>query len=257
MTHCARFASARCLFLAVCGAALLSAAAGLAGEGSPAAADADAQNGLLSRGRTAALMTALFYHNPPAALSPSSFGTFDGTTFSSTAPGQALESRDRGKIVDFAQSLVYEGGYYPQEIYALLGYKDAHSAEINPNTKHKVVDLMENQKNIGQLGGTMRLGGYQCKIKEGTLAYSIYGQTEITERHRHRFELNNEYLPELEKAGMIASGVNEQTDLVEIVEIPSHPFFVGVQFHPEFQSSVLKPHPLFMAFIKQLTMNNE
>ncbi len=133
----------------------------------------------------------------------------------------------------------------------VLGYKDAHSAEINPNTKHKVVDIMENQKNISNLGGTMRLGGYKCTIKEGTLAYQIYGQKEITERHRHRFELNNEFLPELEKAGMVASGINEQTNLVEIIEIPSHPFFIGAQFHPEFQSSVLKPHPLFMAFVKK------
>ncbi len=134
----------------------------------------------------------------------------------------------------------------------VLGYKDANSAEINPGSKHHVVDIMENQKNISNLGGTMRLGGYQCKIKEGTLASKIYGQAEITERHRHRFELNNEYLPELEAAGMMATGVNEQTNLVEIVEIPSHPFFIATQFHPEFQSSVLKPHPLFMAFVKKI-----
>jgi CTP synthase len=136
---------------------------------------------------------------------------------------------------------------------SILGYKDAHSTEIDRSCKHKVVDIMENQKNVSNLGGTMRLGGYKCKIKEGTLAHKIYGQTEIIERHRHRFELNNEYLPELEKAGMIAAGVNEQTDLVEIVEIPLHTFFIATQFHPEFQSSVLKPHPLFMAFVKKVS----
>ena len=99
----------------------------------------------------------------------------------------------------------------------------------------------------------MRLGGYKCKFKKGTLAHKIYGVDEVTERHRHRFEVNNEYLPELEKAGMIASGINEPMGLVEIVEIPQHPFFIATQFHPEFQSSVLKPHPLFMAFVKKIT----
>jgi CTP synthase len=132
----------------------------------------------------------------------------------------------------------------------VLGYKDAHSSEINPSTPHKVIDIMENQKHITNLGGTMRLGGYKCTITEGTLAHKIYGKTEVVERHRHRFELNNEYLSELEKAGLVASGVNEQTRLVEIIEIPTHKFFIASQFHPEFQSTVLKPHPLFMGFVK-------
>ncbi|MDR2813938.1 MAG: CTP synthase [Prevotellaceae bacterium] len=139
----------------------------------------------------------------------------------------------------------------------VLGYKDAHSSEINPNTPHKVIDIMENQKHITNLGGTMRLGGYKCTIKEGTLAHRIYGKTEIVERHRHRFELNNEYLPELEKAGLVASGVNEQTRLVEIIEIPTHRFFIASQFHPEFQSAVLTPHPLFMGFVKAVAEISE
>lgn len=132
----------------------------------------------------------------------------------------------------------------------VLGYKDAHSAEINPKTEHKVVDLMESQKNITGMGGTMRLGAYPCVIKKDTLAYKVYGETLIQERHRHRFEFNNEYLEEFEKNGMIASGVNPDSNLVEIVEIPKHRFFIASQFHPELQSSVLKPHKLFVAFVK-------
>jgi len=132
----------------------------------------------------------------------------------------------------------------------VLGYKDAHSTEINPKTEHNVVDLMESQKNITGMGGTMRLGAYPCNIKKDTLAYKIYGQEMIQERHRHRYEFNNDYLKEFEDHGMIASGVNPDNDLVEIVEIPKHRFYIASQFHPELQSTVLKPHKLFVAFVK-------
>lgn len=132
----------------------------------------------------------------------------------------------------------------------VLGYKDAHSTEINSKTTHKVVDLMEDQKYVTDKGGTMRLGAYKCDIKENTLAWKIYGNKEIKERHRHRYEFNNEYLEVFKNAGMIASGLNPDNNLVEIIEIPSHPFFIGCQFHPELQSTVQKPHPLFVAFVK-------
>ena len=135
----------------------------------------------------------------------------------------------------------------------VLGLKDAHSTEINPKTPHKVIDLMEDQKSVVNKGGTMRLGAYNCRIKEGTLASQIYNQKEIYERHRHRYEFNNQYLAAFENAGMIASGVNPESGLVEIIEMPSHPFFVGVQFHPELQSTVQNPHPLFVAFVKAVS----
>ncbi len=132
----------------------------------------------------------------------------------------------------------------------VLGYKDAHSTEINPKTIHKVIDLMEDQKYVTNKGGTMRLGSYKCRIKEHTLAHTIYKQKEIKERHRHRYEFNNEYLAAFEKAGMIASGFNPESGLVEIIELPSHQFFIATQFHPELQSTVQNPHPLFVAFVK-------
>jgi CTP synthase len=132
----------------------------------------------------------------------------------------------------------------------VLGYKDAHSTEFNSQTPHKVIDLMESQKNITGMGGTMRLGAYLCKIKENTLAHKIYGLTEIQERHRHRFEFNNDYLTQFEQNGMIASGFNPDTHLVEVIEIPEHRFFIAGQFHPELQSTVLNPHRLFAAFVK-------
>jgi CTP synthase len=131
----------------------------------------------------------------------------------------------------------------------VLGYKDANSTEMNQGTSHPVIDLMEEQKNITDKGGTMRLGAWKCELKKGTLAYSIYGQTEILERHRHRYEYNSEFAKELEQAGLVSSGINPDTKLVEIVEIPSHPFFVGVQYHPEYKSTVANPHPMFVSFI--------
>lgn len=137
----------------------------------------------------------------------------------------------------------------------VLGYADANSTEIDECTKYKVVDIMEGQKNLTNKGGTMRLGSYPCTIKKGTLAHKIYGKENISERHRHRYEFNNEYLEEYEKAGMIASGINEESQLVEIVEIPEHRFFIASQFHPEYQSTVLHPHPIFLAFVKAVASN--
>jgi CTP synthase len=131
----------------------------------------------------------------------------------------------------------------------VLGYKDANSTEMNGGTSHPVIDLMEEQKTITDKGGTMRLGAWKCDIKENTLAHKIYKTTSILERHRHRYEFNGEYLAELEKAGLKASGVNPDTGLVEIVEIENHPFFIGVQYHPEYKSTVANPHPLFVSFV--------
>lgn len=132
----------------------------------------------------------------------------------------------------------------------VLGFKDAHSTEMDKSTSHPVIDFMEEQKKIVNKGGTMRLGAYPCTISKGTKAADIYGEEKIFERHRHRYEFNNEYLGDFEKGGMIASGINPEGRLVEIVEVPSHPWFVGVQFHPEYKSTVLRPHPLFVSFIK-------
>ena len=117
-------------------------------------------------------------------------------------------------------------------------------------TPHPVIDLMEQQKGITEKGGTMRLGAYQCKLEKGSKAYAAYGRTEISERHRHRYEFNNAYLSAFEKAGMKITGYNPETGLVEIIEIPSHKWFVGVQFHPEYSSTVLHPNPLFVDFVK-------
>ena len=132
----------------------------------------------------------------------------------------------------------------------VLGLKDAHSTEMDPETKEPVIDLMEEQKKVTAKGGTMRLGSYPCEIKEGSLANTIYGKTAISERHRHRWEFNNKYLDLFEKAGMKASGKNPGTDLVEIIELPNHPFFIGVQYHPELKSTVENPQPIFVNFIR-------
>lgn len=131
----------------------------------------------------------------------------------------------------------------------VLGLKDAASTELYPNTKHPVIDLMEEQKSTTIKGGTMRLGAYQCKLAEGSLAQKIYGVDMISERHRHRYEFNGDYLDMIEKAGMKATGRNPQTGLVEIVEVPAHPFFIGVQFHPELMSTPEKPQPIFVNFV--------
>jgi CTP synthase len=132
----------------------------------------------------------------------------------------------------------------------VLGLDGAHSFEMNPETAHPVIDLMESQKDVSTKGGTMRLGSYPCKIEKGTLAYKIYGKSLIQERHRHRYEFNNAYLKQYQEAGLITSGINPDSNLVEIIELPNHPFFVGVQFHPEYKSTVESPSPLFVQFIK-------
>lgn len=139
-------------------------------------------------------------------------------------------------VVEFAQNV--------------LKLEGANSREMGENVKHAVIDIMESQKNIKKKGGTMRLGSYPCKISKGSLAYSAYGKTNISERHRHRYEFNSKYLDQFEKAGMTASGINPESNLVEIIEIKDHPWFLGCQFHPEFKSTVLTPHPLFLSFVK-------
>jgi CTP synthase len=139
----------------------------------------------------------------------------------------------------------------------VLGLKDAHSTEMDTSTAHAVINMMEEQKKIKMMGGTMRLGSYPCEIKTGSLAEKIYGETMITERHRHRYEFNDEYLAQFESNGMMASGRNPESGLVEIVEIPAHPFFIGVQFHPELKSTVERPAPLFVSFIDAAKTYNE
>jgi CTP synthase len=131
-----------------------------------------------------------------------------------------------------------------------LGLEKAHSTEMMLKTPDPVIDLMEEQKGVTEKGGTMRLGSYACVIKEGTKSHKAYGIRKISERHRHRYEFNDRYLKDFEKTGMIAAGINPDNGLVEIMEIPSHKWFVGVQFHPEYSSNVLHPHPLFVDFIK-------
>ncbi len=137
----------------------------------------------------------------------------------------------------------------------ILGLEDAHSSEMDPMSSNHVIDLMEEQKGITAKGGTMRLGGYSCSLKEGSKIAEAYGTTSIVERHRHRYEFNNHYLEAFEKNGMIATGVNPDTGLVEVVEVENHPWFVGTQYHPEYKSTVLTPHPLFVAFVKA-ALNN-
>ncbi len=132
----------------------------------------------------------------------------------------------------------------------VLGLTNAHSTEMDPNTQEPVIDLMDEQKKITAKGGTMRLGAYPCEIIEGSLAHKIYGKTSVSERHRHRWEFNNKYLEQFEKAGMRSSGKNPGTDLVEIIELTNHPFFIGVQYHPELKSTVENPQPIFVHFIK-------
>lgn len=134
----------------------------------------------------------------------------------------------------------------------VLGFNHANSTEMNPEAPYPVIDLLETQKKVTNKGGTMRLGAYPCNIAENSKAWSIYKQAQIHERHRHRYEFNNEYLADFEKSGMIASGINPEGGLVEIIELKDelHPWFVGVQFHPEYKSTVANPHPLFVNFVK-------
>ncbi len=134
----------------------------------------------------------------------------------------------------------------------VLGLEKAHSTEMVPKTPHPVIDLMEEQKGIIDKGGTMRLGAYTCILKKGTKVYNAYKKEQVLERHRHRYEFNDKYLDDFEKAGMIAVGTNPETKLIEIMEIPKHKWYVGVQFHPEYRSTVIDPHPLFVDFIKAI-----
>ncbi len=132
----------------------------------------------------------------------------------------------------------------------VLHLEGASSSEMNKSAKHPVINLMDSQKNVTNKGGTMRLGAWDCEIKKGTKVYDAYQSKLISERHRHRYEFNNTYLEQIEAAGLKATGINPKTGLVEVVELENHPWFVGVQYHPEYKSTVLKPHPLFVDFIK-------
>jgi CTP synthase len=131
----------------------------------------------------------------------------------------------------------------------VAGLQGAHSTEFDPATAHPVIDLMPDQKDLTQKGASMRLGSYACQLTPGTRAHAAYGQSRVWERHRHRYEFNNAYRQTLEAQGLVVAGVNPERNLVEIVELADHPWFVGVQFHPEFQSKPHAPHPLFQAFV--------
>ena len=139
----------------------------------------------------------------------------------------------------------------------VCGVKDANSTEFAPTTKNPIIDLMADQKSIINMGGTLRLGNYECKIEKGTLAYKDYKQVKILERHRHRYEFNNKYKELLEEKGMVFSGINEKANLVEIIELPSHKHFIACQFHPEFKSRPTNAHPLFLSFIKASISNKK
>lgn len=132
----------------------------------------------------------------------------------------------------------------------VLGLNEANSTEMNPQTEFPVIDLMKDQKSICTKGGTMRLGAYPCRLVDGSKVKTIYKSDMISERHRHRFEFNNKYLADFEKAGMVASGINPKDNLVEIMELKDHPWFIGIQFHPEYKSTVARPHPLFVSFVQ-------
>jgi CTP synthase len=138
----------------------------------------------------------------------------------------------------------------------VLGYADAHSTEMNPKTNFPVIDIMKDQKTICAKGGTMRLGAYPCRIKEKTIAFDIYKTENISERHRHRYEFNNKYIEVFEQAGMNAVGINPKDNLVEMIELTNHPWFIGVQFHPEYSSTVACPHPLFVGFVDAARKNS-
>ena len=131
----------------------------------------------------------------------------------------------------------------------VLGLKDANSTEMNENTPFPVIDLMEAQKTITEKGGTMRLGAWACELMDDSIVKDVYSVSNIEERHRHRFEYNNGYRTQLEAAGLKTTGINPQTNLVEIIEIEDHPWFVGVQYHPEYKSTVANPHPLFVSLV--------
>jgi CTP synthase len=174
-------------------------------------------------------------------------------------PGGFGERGFEGKIASIryarAQRLPFFGICYGMQAAVVeyarseLGIQDATTTEYDPNANSPLIALMEEQKRTNEKGGTMRLGAFECALKEGTNSHRAYGSAKINERHRHRFELNNAYRRQLEQAGLVMAGVNPKLDLVEIVEIPGHPWFVGVQYHPEFKTAPLQPHPLFRDFI--------
>ena len=139
----------------------------------------------------------------------------------------------------------------------VLGYKDANSTEMDSETKHNVIDIMEEQKNISNMGGTMRLGAYNCRLKPGSIPAEAYGKEMVSERHRHRYEFNSNYREQFEAAGLECVGENPDTGLVEVMQVPALKWFVGTQYHPEYQSTVLNPHPLFLSFIKAAIRNNK
>ena len=132
----------------------------------------------------------------------------------------------------------------------VIGYNDAHSVELNPDTRHPVIHLMPDQEGINDIGGTLRLGSYPCVLDENSLAYRLYGTKEITERHRHRYEVNNDYRNVLTENGMVLSGISPDGRIVEMIELKDHPWFVATQAHPELKSRPNRPHPLFKGFIE-------
>jgi CTP synthase len=146
-------------------------------------------------------------------------------------------------IVEFARNVV--------------GYKDAHSIELNPETTHPVINLLPDQEGVTDIGGTLRLGAYPCKLDPSSKAFRLYGNELIHERHRHRYEVNNDYRKDLTENGMMLSGISPDGHIVEMVEIPSHPFFVATQAHPEFKSRPNKPHPLFLGFVEAAIQNKK
>jgi CTP synthase len=139
----------------------------------------------------------------------------------------------------------------------VMGWSEAHTTEISEDSEHPVISMMEEQKNISNMGGTMRLGAYKCQLKPGSNVAAAYNTEKISERHRHRYEFNSKFIEDFEKAGMIATGKNPESGLVEVIEIADHPWFVGAQFHPEYKSTVAKPHPLFVAFVNAALSNKK
>lgn len=133
---------------------------------------------------------------------------------------------------------------------SVMGLVDANSTEMDPMTSHKVIDLMEEQKHITNMGASMRLGAYDCLLKKGSLAFKAYGKAKIQERHRHRYEFNDQYKDQFDAAGMKCTGINPDSDLVEVVEVPHLRWFLGTQYHPEYNSTVISPNPLFMSFMR-------
>jgi CTP synthase len=139
----------------------------------------------------------------------------------------------------------------------VLGWEDANTTEVNPNSSKPVIALMDEQMHITDMGGTMRLGAQKCALIEGSKAFEAYGEANITERHRHRYEYNNDFKDDLVNAGLLATGINPESGLVEVIEIKDHPFFIGVQYHPEYKSTVLNPHPLFVSFVHAADMHRQ